>query len=136
MAEFADIVDVSKKALQAQKIYYTHLDESPEARQKLLSMYLPSPSHALMSWNGYDLATTEAIAQYHSNLPKTKHVVKCIDAQPLPGNEGGDSFFVTVTGTATYDDEHVRHYFQRLVFALIDKKLYIVHDYLRWTGEG
>ena len=136
MAEFADIADVSKKALQAQKVYYGHLDESPEKRQQLLNMYLPSPTHALMSWNGYSLATVEDIAGYHSTLPKTKHVIKSLDAQPLPGNEGGDSFFVTVSGTVTYDDEHVRHFYQRLVFALIERKLYIVHDYMRWTAEG
>jgi NTF2-related export protein 1/2 len=136
MAEFADIADITKKALQAQKIYYEHLDESPEKRAQLRSMYLPNANHTLMNWNGYALDSVEAIAGYHENLPKTKHVVKCLDAQPLPGNDGGDSFFVTVTGSATYDDEHVRHFFQRLVFAMIDRRLYIVQDYMRWTGEG
>ena len=136
MSEFADIADISKKALQAQKIYYQHLDESPESRATLRGMYLPSSTHALMAWNGYTLPDVGAIEQYHSTLPKTKHTVKCLDAQPLPGNSGGDSFMITISGSVTYDDEHVRQYFQRLVVAMIDGKLYIVHDYMRWTAEG
>ena len=136
MAEFADITEVSKRALQAHKTYYAYMDESPERRAELRTMYLPNAAHPLMNWNGHVLPTLEAIQQYHDNLPKTKHTIKCLDAQPLPGNEGGDSFFVTVSGSCTYDDEHVRHFYQRLVFAMIERKLYIVHDYLRWTGES
>ena len=136
MADFADIKEVTTKALQVQKIYFTKLDGTPENRAELRQMYYPSPSHTLMQWNGHVLATLSDIEQYHANLPKTKHVVQSVDAQPLPGNSGGDSFMVVVSGTCTYDDEHVRHFYQRLVMTKHEGRMYIVNDYQRWTGEG
>lgn len=136
MAEFADITDITKKALQAQKKYYEHVDASPESRAALRAMYYPNPTHPLMQWNGHVLATAGDIEAYHANLPKTKHVVKCVDAQPLPGNSGGDSFLIVTSGTVTYDDEHVRHFYHRLIMCMVEHRLYIVNDYMRWTGEG
>ena len=62
--------------------------------------------------------------------------MQSVDAQPLPGNSGGDSFMVVVSGTCTYDDEHVRHFYQRLVMTKHEGRMYIVNDYQRWTGEG
>jgi len=146
MADFADIKEVTKRALQVQNAYYTALDGGADKRAELVQMYFPSPQSSLMQWNGHNLATTADILQYLAGLPKTKHVAHCVDAQPLPGNTGGDTFLVTITGTVTYDDEHKRFYFQRLVIMAaevpnasgvgVSKKYYIVNDYMRWTGEA
>ncbi len=137
MADFADITAITKKALQAIKFYYDCLDAGEPRRRALLDAFYPDPcAHALMEWNGYAMTTRDEIWGYLSTLPKTKHDVKAVDAQPLPGNTNADSFFATVHGTCTYDDEHVRHFFQRFVLCVRgDGKVYIVQDYLRWTGE-
>jgi len=128
---------VDKFATQAVESYYRWLDGTQEQRGELLGRYLQSPgAGALMDWNGHTLATVEAITGYFATLPRTKHSPKCIDALPLPGCVGADTFVVTVTGTASYGDErHLRHYHHRIIFCNADK-LRIVHDYFRWTGEG
>ena len=138
MSEFNDVTDVSKKALAFQKLYYTGLDSGMDSRGQLLGMYLdPTDGSTLMQWNGHSIANVEGVSQYFQNLPPTKHEVKSLDAQPLPGNQQGDSFLVTVNGKCTYDDEHVRLFFQRFVLHKAEQtgKFYIVNDYLRWTGE-
>ena len=144
MADFADIKEVTKNALRVQANYYAHVDDV-EKRPALLAMYFPTPNGSLMQWNGHSLATAADIQQYLTNLPKTKHNILCVDAQPLPGNSGGDSFLVTTTGTVTYDDEHKRHFFHRLIIAaaevpnaqgIVAKKYFIVNAYMRWTGEA
>lgn len=136
MADFADVNLITRKALQAVRTYYDCLD-NPEKRAGLLNVYIQEPtSHPLMEWNGYAMADRNAVWEYLSNLPKTKHEMKSVDAQPLPGNTNGDSFFATVHGSVMYDDEHTRHFFQRFVFCVrADQKVYIANDYLRWTGE-
>lgn len=116
--------------------YYAALDESPAKRAELLSRYYPAQvRHGLMSWNGHELPTVEAIQQYMANLPKTKHVQHSADVQPLPGAERVETFLITVTGTCTYDDEHQRTFFQRMTVCHQEGRLYIVQDYYRWTGE-
>ena len=145
MSDFSDLKEISKRALQIQKIYYDFLDDpAPEKRLQLVNYYLPREAQAgknpstwpLMEWNGHVLESHEQIAAYISNLPRTKHQINCIDAQPLPGNQGGDSFMITISGVAVYDGEYKRYFYQRLIMAGIEKKFYIVHDYVRWTGEG
>jgi hypothetical protein len=137
MSDFADVKKVTEKALQVYRLYYSKLDGTPEVRQTLLDIFAPANNDGttpIMEWNGYRLFTPDEVREYLRSLPKTKHEVKCADAQPLPGCDEADCFFLTVSGTCTIDDEHVRKYFQRFVVHKREGQYFIVSDYLRWTG--
>jgi hypothetical protein len=146
MGDFADVRKVTERALQMTREYYRRLDTSPETRATLMEIFAPAfppdgpgggaqPTAPILEWNGYRLYSPDEVADYISSLPKTKHEIKCADAQPLPGCNEADNFFVSVHGHCTYDDEHVRRFFQRFVVHRRDGKYYIVNDYFRWTGE-
>ena len=138
MADFADVRKVTEKAVQVYKQYYARLDGSPESRRTLIDFFAPaSPDNAtpIMEWNGYRLFSPDDVNSYISSLPQTKHEVRCADAQPLPGCDDADNFFVSIHGSCTYDGEHLRKYFQRFVVHKRGGSHYIVNDYFRWTGE-
>lgn len=133
MADYGDCNKVAQRAIEFRKRYYEMLD-SAEKRPQLLDMY-PDALEGLMEWNGHALSTKADVLQYFQNLPQTKHTIENLDAQPLPGNSDADMFIVTTSGRVVYDDEHTRMFYQRFVVRVVEKKLYIVNDYLRWTGE-
>lgn len=133
MADYGDCNKVAQRALEFKKRYYEMLD-TMDKRPMLLDMY-PSEVEGLMEWNGHVLSTKNDVLQYFQNLPPTKHLIESLDAQPLPGNTDADAFIVTASGKVVYDEEHTRMFYQRFVLRAVDKKLYIVNDYLRWTGE-
>ena len=128
--EVATVETVGRVALQA---YYDMLD-TPEKRTQLLQRYVPRTDGPLMSWNGHQLATVSDIANYFNTLPRTRHAPLVIDVQPLPLCTKGDRLIATAIGTVTYDAQHSRHYYHRVVFAH-DGTTRIVQDYMRWTGE-
>lgn len=146
MGDFADVRKVTEKALQVYRQYYNRLDGSPDSRQTLIQIFAPAfpegtsgsdpqQQAPIMEWNGYRLYTPDEVTEYVKSLPKTKHEIKCADAQPLPGCDEADNFFVSIHGVCTYDDEHIRKYFQRFVVHKRDGQYFIVNDYFRWTGE-
>jgi hypothetical protein len=139
MADFSDLKAITEKALSVYRTYYAKLDGNQEARQSLLEFFAPANqdgSVPILEWNGYRLFTQQEVSDYLRSLPKTKHEVRCADAQPLPGcSEDADNFFITLSGVCTIDDEHIRKYFQRLVVHKRESKYYIVSDYYRWTGS-
>lgn len=125
---------VAKKALEFRQRYYKMLDD-PTERPHLVALYAPDVPN-LCEWNGHPLPTPSDINSYFGSLPKTSHQVDTVDAQPLPGNENGDSILLTVHGLVTYDDEHKREFFQRFVLRQApDNKVYIFNDYYRWLSE-
>jgi hypothetical protein len=126
---------VATVAKGAMEFYYSLLDGDQAKRAQLLERYYPAPQAPLMQWNGHTLAALADVQQYLASLPKTSHKVKSYDAQPLPGNTGGDSFVILIQGSVLYDGEHLREYHHRLIFGYVEKKLYVVNDYMRWTGE-
>jgi hypothetical protein len=136
-SEYASLNAVSKAAVSFAKNYNTGMDSSMETRAALLDCYCEptTPNTPLMEWNGHTLMNKEQVAGYFQSLPKTKHELRSVDAQPLPGCDQADSFVITISGRCTYDDEHVRYYYHRLVVAKSGERHYVVHDYLRWTGE-
>ncbi|KAH9586616.1 Nuclear transport factor 2 [Trypanosoma melophagium] len=133
MTEYADCTEVSKKALEFRQQFYQLLDD-PNKRMEIVNLYAPG-TPMLCEWNGHQLPDTTAIMAYLGGLPKTSHKIDCVDAQPLPGNEQADSFIMTVHGIVTYDDEHKREFFQRLVIRKLESRYYIVNDYYRWLSE-
>eukprot|EP00744_Colponema_vietnamica_P014536 GILI01020346.1.p1 GENE.GILI01020346.1~~GILI01020346.1.p1 ORF type:complete len:155 (-),score=33.53 GILI01020346.1:230-640(-) len=133
MADYGDCNKVAQRALEFKKRYYEALD-TMDKRPQLLEMY-PAELEGLMEWNGHVLSSKNDVLQYFQNLPPTKHVIECLDAQPLPGNNDADAFIVTASGKVVYDEEHTRMFYQRFVLRKVDTKYYIVNDYLRWTGE-
>lgn len=133
--QFKEVEKVDKMAFTAAKTYYDFLDGGPEKRKELCQRFLPK-NECLMDWNGFQLTSPAEVETYLMNLPPTRHTMTVVDAQPLPGSVNGDSFLVTVSGTVTYNGEHKRFFFQRLVWIRgSDAKTYIAHDYMRWTGE-
>lgn len=133
MADYGDCNKVAQRAVEFRKRYYEMLD-NVEKRPQLLEMY-PDGLEGLMEWNGHLLSTKGEVGMYLQNLPPTRHTVENLDAQPLPGNQDADIFIVTTSGRVVYDEEHTRMFYQRFVLRAVDKKLYVVNDYLRWTGE-
>lgn len=126
--------EVAKKALEFRQRYYKMLD-NVEQRQALLTLYAVGVPD-LSEWNGHPLSTLQDIDTHFKALPKTQHQIDCVDAQPLPGNENADSILMIVHGVVTYDDEHKREFFQRLVLRKApDNKYYIMNDYYRWLAE-
>ena len=140
MAQQNPVVVVDKMAKPAVELYYKLLDGSLQQRGELLLRYLPpetAQGSPLMDWNGHQLATLEAVQGYLARLPKTRHHSYTVDAMPLPGCTGADNFIATVNGRVNYGDEgHGRYYTHRLIFAHMDGKARVVHDYMRWTGEA
>lgn len=127
---------VTQMAKKAMGSYYAALDH-PDQRPQLAARYYPGEhNHVLMNWNGHVLRDVAQVTDYLANLPKTHHTVRGADVQPLPGNAGSDCFMLTITGVCKYDDEHDRHFYQRMVWSFIEGHLYIVNDYYRWTGES
>ncbi|EPY28338.1 hypothetical protein STCU_03002 [Strigomonas culicis] len=124
--------DVAKKALEFRNTYYKLLD-SPD-RSKVLNLYAPGIAN-LCEWNGHRLDSPAAVQEYVNSLPATHHQIDAVDAQPLPGNDKADSFIMTIHGVVTYDDEHKREFYQRMVIRRIDNLFYIVNDYYRWLSE-
>ncbi|ESL08493.1 nuclear transport factor 2 protein(NFT2) [Trypanosoma rangeli SC58] len=133
MTEYADCTEVSKKALEFRQQFYQLLDD-PNKRLDIVNLYAPG-TPLLCEWNGHSLPDAASITAYLSGLPKTSHKIDCVDAQPLPGNEQADSFLMTVHGIVTYDDEHKREFFQRLVIRKVEGRYYIINDYYRWLSE-
>uniref|UniRef100_A0A7S1Q6U0 NTF2-related export protein n=1 Tax=Neobodo designis TaxID=312471 RepID=A0A7S1Q6U0_NEODS len=128
--------ELTSAARRFKDAYYQALDASPERRQELLTRYYPAQvQHPVMTWNGHVLATPADVGQYMANLPKTKHTIYSADVQPLPGAERIETFFITITGTCIFDDEHPRNFYQRLTVCHQEGRLYIVQDYYRWTAE-
>lgn len=127
------------KALAFVKKYYEVLDSrEPGGRESLLMFYNDAMATAgtpLMQWNGHACATVSDIAAYLQNLPKTKHELRSVDAQALPGSQSADSFMITVNGSCMYDDEHLRYFYERLIIARDGATHYIANTYYRWTGE-
>lgn len=138
MADFGDVREVTMKALTFVKKYYEVLDAGGAAREPLMSFFnhpLASPGTPLMQWNGHTLNTAQDVESYLSNLPKTKHELRSVDAQPLPGSTDADSYMITVNGRCVYDDEHTRYFYERIIVAKHKGLHYIVNAYYRWTGE-
>ncbi|KAG8345844.1 Nuclear transport factor 2 (NTF2) domain [Trypanosoma vivax] len=133
MTEYTDCTEVAKKALEFRQQFYQLLD-NPSRRNEIVSLYPPNMPMQC-EWNGHALSDTAAITAYLSGLPRTQHKIDCVDAQPLPGNERADSFLMTVHGVVTYDDEHRREFFQRLVIRKVGDRYYIMDDYYRWLSE-
>lgn len=132
--EFGDQREVAKKAIEFSRRFYDYMDNL-DLRPKIAEFY-PAELQNLCEWNGHSLSTQEDIIVYLKNLPrKTKHVLECVDAQPLPGNQNADAMLVTVSGTVVYDDEHQRQFFQRFILRASNGKYYIINDYIRWLSE-
>lgn len=125
--------EVAKRALEFRQQYYKLLDD-PMQRGKIAELYAPDVPD-LCEWNGHALSTRDAIQSYLMELPPTSHAIDSLDAQPLPGNENGDSFLITVHGIVTYDDEHKREFYQRFVIRRINNQFFIYNDYYRWLAE-
>ena len=133
MSDFGDVTKIAKKAMEIRKRYYELMD-NVETRPIVAQLYADGVSR-LMEWNGHLLDTQEDVVRYLSSLPKTKHTIDSLDAQPLPGNNDADLFLMTVSGKVTYDEEHSRTFFQRMIVREVNGKHYIINDYLRWTSE-
>jgi NTF2-related export protein 1/2 len=104
-------------------------------RLKIVELY-PEDLSNLMEWNGHVLSTQQQIANYIQGLPVTSHKVSCVDAHPLPGNQGGDAFLITIHGDVTYASDHKREFFQRFVVRRNPAgKYFIFNDYYRWLSE-
>lgn len=135
MADYKDCQVVAKNALNFQQQFYKMLDD-PSQRPTVAGLYPDDPSvDRIMEWNGHVMNKPADIINYLSNLPKTKHMVDCVDAQPLPGNDSGDSFILICSGKVTYDEEHTRTFYHRFIVRQVDRKFYILNEYFRWTGE-
>lgn len=138
MADFAEFREVTVKATSFANKYYELMDKGGEHRAMMLTFFshqLLSPGTPLMQWNGHALNNQAEVTTYLENLPKTRHELRSLDAQPLPGCQNSDSFLITVNGQVLYDDEHTRFFYERLVVAQMEGKFYIVNSYYRWTGE-
>lgn len=125
--------DVAKKALEFRNRYYKMLDD-PQERSNAASLYAPDVP-LVCEWNGHPLSTAADVNNYLAALPKTQHTIDMVDAQPLPDNQDGDSFLLTVHGIVTYNDEHKREFYQRLVIRRFEQRYYIMNDYYRWLSE-
>eukprot|EP00758_Cryptobia_borreli_P012792 Tbor_TRINITY_DN5775_c4_g3::TRINITY_DN5775_c4_g3_i1::g.20355::m.20355/K14285/NXT1_2, P15; NTF2-related export protein 1/2 len=138
MADFADCHAVSTRTVTFYNNYIKLLDKKEE-RSKIPELYFILGQDKVLEWNGHVIQDKAGLMEYVQNLPTTKHVMDCLDAQPLPGNQGADMFMMTASGTVTYDDEHVRTYFERLIIredsSVTPKRFYIINHYYRWTGE-
>eukprot|EP00164_Ancoracysta_twista_P024992 GFYU01047718.1.p1 GENE.GFYU01047718.1~~GFYU01047718.1.p1 ORF type:complete len:129 (+),score=29.42 GFYU01047718.1:34-387(+) len=112
--------------------------DDPSQHHILVECYPDDPSvDRILEWNGHVLNKPGDIINYLKNLPKTKHLVECVDAQPLPGNTSGDCFLLVCSGKVTYDEEHTRTFYHRFVIRQMpnEKRFYILNEYFRWTGE-
>ncbi|CAD2219077.1 NTF2-related export protein 1/2 [Angomonas deanei] len=128
---------VDKVAQSAQKfrlVYYGKLDNRSE-RHLIMNYYDPNIQD-LCEWNGHKL-NYNGLQQYLSQLENTKHEIDSLDAQPLPGNEGSDSFILVVHGKVTYNDEHKREFYQRMIIRKEgnEDKYFVINDYYRWLSE-
>ncbi|KAG5485966.1 hypothetical protein CUR178_07560 [Leishmania enriettii] len=133
MMEQGAFNDVAKKALEFRSRYYKMLDD-PQDRSNVAGLYAPDVP-MVCEWNGHPLSTVGDVRNYISALPKTSHQIDMVDAQPLPDNQDGDSFLLTVHGTVTYNDEHRREFYQRMIIRRFEQRYYILSDYYRWLSE-
>lgn len=131
MSDQGTVSKVSLRAKNFAEKFYKLMDTD---RASIIPLYAADAPN-LCEWNGHALPDINTFQDYLAKLPPTKHEIFMIDAQPLPGNEGSDSFLLVVQGNVTYDTEHKREFYQRLVIRESNSKFYIMNDYYRWLGE-
>jgi len=87
-------------------IFYTNMDVSTRP-ETLTNLYRPSSTFV---WNGNKIQGVEAIKDFLSKLPPSRHDIQSYDSHAIPGTDGGNrkhSLFVTVSGTVVHGKDAI-----------------------------
>jgi len=88
-------------------IFYTNMDAA-SGRANLAKLYRPSST---LVWNGNKIQGLEALNDFYSKLPPSRHDVISYDCHPIPGTEGMNnrkpSLLLSVSGTVVHSKEAI-----------------------------
>ena len=112
-------------------LYYQYADGD---RSQLRQLYSPSGSSCVYLGNAFDGA--EAVLQHKSSLPRTTHVLRVSDAQPVEADEQTGLprvIAVTAQGTVKYGNAERKEFSQMFVLEKTDKHFFITRDVFRFS---
>jgi len=107
------------------KLYYEHIDEKKLTVNKL---YLDS---ALLVYNGNGFTGADSISKFIKDMPKTKHNITTIDAQPILDESAGKTILIQVSGTVKIGTQQSKAFQQTFTVTAQNQKWKIVTDCFR-----
>ncbi|KZO96331.1 NTF2-like protein [Calocera viscosa TUFC12733] len=101
-------------------VFYSNMDAA-SGRPELVKMYRPTST---LVWNGNKIQGLEALNDFFSKLPPSKHEIQMYDCHPIPGTEGMNSrkasLLLSISGTVVHGKDAIDNPPSRSATAVVD----------------